>query len=152
MKELIQNVIILKGFSLSSCFQDECIVVFSFSSHFEGYNVTMATAGHRAMVNATNSRAGWGRRQVLMPGPTLTIGLKSWEQPKTVKILLKNIYNILISQYQKQGKVRGKNLICILLPGLFVACQYFIWWRKHNSLLTTANDGIKKTRYFRHSR
>ena len=58
MKELIQNVIILKGFSLSSCFQDECIFVFSFSSHFEGYNVTMATAGHRAMVNATNSRAG----------------------------------------------------------------------------------------------
>ena len=45
MKELIQSLII-------------CIAMFSFSPHFEGYNVTMATAGHRAMVNATNSRAG----------------------------------------------------------------------------------------------
>ena len=46
---------------------------FPYSPRFEGYHVTMATAGHRAMVNATNSQAGRGRRQVLMPGPTLTI-------------------------------------------------------------------------------
>ena len=39
-------------------------VVFSCSPGFEGYNVTMATAGHRAMVNATNSRAraSWARQ------------------------------------------------------------------------------------------